>query len=380
MSTIRVYELAKEVNKTNKEVLDFLKSQHIELTSHMSNVENAHADMVRANFKKSASTAQEESGKNGDGEKPKKKLIQVFRPQNASHAPERKQKPQRQANANTEQKNEEKRQGNRQGENRGTQDSMRQENKNNRSNNNRPNNGNTENRQQRQQGRSNNNGENRQGGRYNNNGENRQQGRYNNNGENRQGGRYNNNGENRQGNRYNNNNGENRQQRQQGGRPGSRFGNNNGEGRQTERSNNRFQGNNGERPNNRFGGRNEGRTGDSRREQAGKFDAPNLEFVEKDSRKANRENKKKDNRRDEYQNQGKRPNQGGRRQAQKIPKAMQLQKPVTHPKEEKKEEVKEITLPEKMTIRELADKMKMQPSVIVKKLFMEGVMVTVNHE
>ena len=368
MSTIRVYELAKEVNKTNKEVLDFLKSQHIELTSHMSNVENAHADMVRANFKKSASTAQEESGKNGDGEKPKKKLIQVFRPQNASHAPERKQKPQRQANANTEQKNEEKRQGNRQGENRGTQDSMRQENKNNRSNNNRPNNGNTENRQQRQQGRSNNNGENRQGGRYNNNGENRQ------------GGRYNNNGENRQGNRYNNNNGENRQQRQQGGRPGSRFGNNNGEGRQTERSNNRFQGNNGERPNNRFGGRNEGRTGDSRREQAGKFDAPNLEFVEKDSRKANRENKKKDNRRDEYQNQGKRPNQGGRRQAQKIPKAMQLQKPVTHPKEEKKEEVKEITLPEKMTIRELADKMKMQPSVIVKKLFMEGVMVTVNHE
>ena len=385
MSTIRVYELAKEVNKTNKEVLDFLKSQHIELTSHMSNVENSHADMVRANFKKSSATVQEENGKTGDAEKPKKKLIQVFRPQNASHGQERKQKPQRQANANTEQKNEEKRQGNRQGENRGTQDPMRQENKNNRSNNNRSNNNhNGENRQNRQQqGRYNNNGENRQGGRYNNNnGENRQGGRYNNNnGENRQGGRYNNNnGENRQGNRYNNNNGENRQNRQQQGRPGNRFGNNNGEGRQGERSNNRFQGNNGERSNNRFGGRNEGRAGDSRREQGGKFDAPNLEFVEKDSRKANRENKKKDNRRDEYQNQGKRPNQGGRRQTQKIPKAMQLQKPVTHPKEEKKEEVKEITLPEKMTIRELADKMKMQPSVIVKKLFMEGVMVTVNHE
>ena len=152
MSTIRVYELAKEVNKTNKEVLDFLKSQHIELTSHMSNVENAHADMVRANFKKSSATVQEENGKNGDGEKPKKKLIQVFRPQNASHGQERKQKPQRQANTNTEQKNEEKRQGNRQGENRGTQDSMRQENKNNRSNNNRSNNNhNGENRQNRQQ-------------------------------------------------------------------------------------------------------------------------------------------------------------------------------------------------------------------------------------
>ena len=35
---------------------------------------------------------------------------------------------------------------------------------------------------------------------------------------------------------------------------------------------------------------------------------------------------------------------------------------------------------EKMTIRELAEKMKMQPAVIVKKLFMEGTMVTVNHE
>ena len=33
-----------------------------------------------------------------------------------------------------------------------------------------------------------------------------------------------------------------------------------------------------------------------------------------------------------------------------------------------------------MTIRELAEAMKMQPSAIVKKLFMQGVMVTVNHE
>ena len=33
-----------------------------------------------------------------------------------------------------------------------------------------------------------------------------------------------------------------------------------------------------------------------------------------------------------------------------------------------------------MTIRELAEKMQMQPAVIVKKLFMEGTMVTVNHE
>ena len=378
MSTIRVYELAKEVNKTNKEVLDFLKSKNIELTSHMSNVDETHANMVRDNYKKGNKNAQEgnSSVKQENGEKPKKKIIQVFRPQNASHTSEKKQKPQE----------------HRSEENRGTQD-LKQENR----NNNRPNhNRYKENGEGRQGNRNSNGGENRSNNRFNkNNGENRPNNRGGN-GENRQNrpnNRFNGNGESRPNNRNNgenrpNNNRYNGNNNQEGrsnnrfngngeNRQGNRFNNNNGNG---ERSGNRFGNNQGERGNGRFGGRNDGRGNDNRREQSSKFDAPKLEFVEKDSRKANRENKKKDNRRDEYQNQGKRPNQGGRRQTQKIPKAMQLQKPVSHPKEEKKEEVKEITLPEKMTIRELAEKMKMQPSVIVKKLFLEGVMVTVNHE
>ncbi len=49
-------------------------------------------------------------------------------------------------------------------------------------------------------------------------------------------------------------------------------------------------------------------------------------------------------------------------------------------KEEVVEEIKVITLPEVITIKELAEKMKMQPSVIVKKLFLQGQMVTVNQE
>ncbi|MCM1410337.1 MAG: translation initiation factor IF-2 [Lachnospiraceae bacterium] len=50
-------------------------------------------------------------------------------------------------------------------------------------------------------------------------------------------------------------------------------------------------------------------------------------------------------------------------------------------KEEKVEEViKVITLPEMITIKDLADKMKLQPSAIVKKLFLEGKIVTVNQE
>ncbi|MDD6056654.1 MAG: translation initiation factor IF-2 [Clostridiales bacterium] len=49
------------------------------------------------------------------------------------------------------------------------------------------------------------------------------------------------------------------------------------------------------------------------------------------------------------------------------------------PKQEE-EVIRTLVLPEKLTIKELADKMKVQPSVIVKKLFLKGTMVTVNQE
>ena len=57
----------------------------------------------------------------------------------------------------------------------------------------------------------------------------------------------------------------------------------------------------------------------------------------------------------------------------------QLQKP--QQKEQKvEEEIKQITIPEVLTIKELADKMKIVPSVIIKKLFMQGKVATVNQE
>jgi len=49
-------------------------------------------------------------------------------------------------------------------------------------------------------------------------------------------------------------------------------------------------------------------------------------------------------------------------------------------KEEVAEVIKVITLPEMITIKDLADRMKLQPSVIVKKLFLAGKVVTVNQE
>lgn len=39
-----------------------------------------------------------------------------------------------------------------------------------------------------------------------------------------------------------------------------------------------------------------------------------------------------------------------------------------------------IVLPESITIKELAEKMKLQPAAIIKKLFLEGKVVTVNQE
>ena len=57
----------------------------------------------------------------------------------------------------------------------------------------------------------------------------------------------------------------------------------------------------------------------------------------------------------------------------------QFQKP--QQREQKvEEEIKSIVLPEVLTIKELADKMKIVPSVIVKKLFMQGKIATVNQE
>ncbi len=59
-------------------------------------------------------------------------------------------------------------------------------------------------------------------------------------------------------------------------------------------------------------------------------------------------------------------------------------KPGRFIKPEKKEVVEEvikvITLPESITIKDLADKMKIQPAAIVKKLFLAGKIVTVNQE
>lgn len=61
-------------------------------------------------------------------------------------------------------------------------------------------------------------------------------------------------------------------------------------------------------------------------------------------------------------------------------KAGRFIKPEKKAEEKVEEQIKVITIPESLTIKELADKMKIQPSVIIKKLFLQGQIVTLNSE
>ncbi|MBQ3559153.1 MAG: translation initiation factor IF-2 [Agathobacter sp.] len=97
----------------------------------------------------------------------------------------------------------------------------------------------------------------------------------------------------------------------------------------------------------------------------------------KESRERNDRRNNNNNRRQDHDKLGKKQENfinleknGGKKKH-----APQPQKPKEDPNE-----IKTITLPEKMTIKDLADAMKVQPSVIIKNLFMKGKMVTMNHD
>ena len=346
MSKLRVHELARELGRQNREVIEFLKSKGVDVRSHMSMVDEPAVSEVKNRFRKDNNnrgkehiakletpkteekvvTAKSEGDKT-ETPKKKKNIIRVFHAQNASDGGKTRKKPVKAEGERTGSP--------RNAEGRNSDSSRTDGDRPRRNNNDRPGTGNRrpdgQNRQGRPQGEGRSQGDNRQGGRF---GQGRPQG---------------------DGNR-------------QGGRPQG-----NGQGRP---DGNRSEGRDG-----RFGG-SQGRQG--QRQNTRKNDdmafAPELTKTSKDSkRERDRENKNKKKDFDKTQSGGRRPNQGGFNKNSRIPKA--LQKPAPQPKqEEKKPEVKEITLPEKMTIRELAEAMKMQPSVIVKKLFMQGMMVTVNHE
>lgn len=345
---MRISEIAKELNKPTKEIIEFLRERGVEAKSHMSNLEESQEKMVRNMFSdKPAAEGQERPKK-------KKNIIQVFRPQNAASQQAKNFKKNRsddnrknrggQENKNEDGKvqaqgrSEEKRFDDRRSEDRKRTQGNAQRQENRRTDDRRRNSGSEDGRKRSDDNRR------RQ--------DDRRQGAV----------------------------------RQEGG--AKRFDDNGvrrGEGRRFD--DRRPQGGRDKDEDNRRNDRRpgEGRRNDSRRNNSS--ENVDMALAKKPTKDVSRKekDKKKDSLREEKFTNDRRPNQGGNRpnqgkkQMSRIPKA--LQKPVHQPKEEKKEEVvKEIKLPEKMTIRELAEAMKIQPSVIVKKLFMEGVMVTVNHE
>ncbi|MGN0354807.1 MAG: translation initiation factor IF-2, partial [Muricoprocola sp.] len=109
--------------------------------------------------------------------------------------------------------------------------------------------------------------------------------------------------------------------------------------------------------------------------------------VTKESRiRADKEkDKDKYNKHDKYDRQEREQGRSGQknnasRNEKKAGKFIKPVKPVEPVAEKKEDEIRNIVLPDKMTIRELADALKIQAAAIVKKLFLQGTMVTVNHE
>ncbi len=105
MSKMKVYELAKELGKSSKELLEFLGEKNIEVKSHMSSIEDREISLVKKAFggksaatnvggpseaaaraqaeKRTEETQKEESASKTEAALPKKKnIVRVFRPQN----------------------------------------------------------------------------------------------------------------------------------------------------------------------------------------------------------------------------------------------------------------------------------------------------------
>ena len=165
---------------------------------------------------------------------------------------------------------------------------------------------------------------------------------------------------------YGDRNGRNDGQRpyQNNGRPGQ------GQG-QGDRNNNR---NNGFRGGNNGGGRLDREIDRFNKEAAA---AAPEELRGKESRERDKDRNKNARQRNDYDALG------GKKQERfiNLEKNGGKKKPQQQPKQQPEEDaIRTLVLPEKLTIRELADKMKVQPSVIVKKLFLKGTMVTVNQE
>ena len=406
---MRVSELAKELGKSSKDVLDVLQKNNQDVATHSSNVSDAQIGMVKKALGAGASEPK------ADGAAPKKKLAAVYRPQNSQQrpaqpkpaarpqaqsasAPAQQAAPQNKPAENAQQARPAQSGENRQGGFNGNRDNNRQG-------------GFSGNRDNNRQGGFNGNRDNNRQGGFNGNRDNNRQGGFNGNRDNnRQGGFNGNRDNNRQGGAGRDNNrqggfggnregGFNRDNNRQGGgfnrdnRQGGGFNRDNRQGGNREggfnRDNNRQGGGFGGNRDNRqgggfnrdnrqsggFGGNRQGGSGRPGQRDGGSksYDTPIQTKPTNNRQQTNNAHKKDKYDKTRMMEDGPRSKNG---KVSKHPFIMP-QKPA----EEKVEDtVKVITIPEVLTIKELADKMKLQPSAIVKKLFLQGKIVTLNSE
>ena len=364
MSKLRVYELAKELNKTNKEMLAMLKEKGIEVASHMSTLSDEQVDMMKkpAAAKKPAEVQPKKETE--ETEVPKKKnIVQVFRPQNTQNGG-RNSRPQGQRQGGRPQGNNNAQGGRPQGNN-NAQGGRPQGNNN--AQGGRPQNGGQnrpfEGRREGFQGRDRDDRRGRDDQRQNRTGEGRREGFQGRDRDDRRG-----------------------RDDQRQGRPfeGRREGFQ-GRDRDDRRENRDFRDKDGRdfrdkdsrdfRDKDSRDDRRDGRR-DDRRKSGPAIPAPAIAEQKPSRTKPKDAHKKKEYRNDDNDNEERMPK--GKKGKNNTPQP-KLERP--QPKKEAAEEqIKQITIPEKLTIQELADKMKIQPSVIVKKLFMQGKIVTINQE
>ena len=380
MAKMKVHELAKELNVQSKDVVEYLKNNNVEVASHMSVLDEKAASMVKNKFGKKENTVKKDDGEK-TAERPKKKasISAVYNPQNSKM-------------------------GNRRGgqKGQGGNRSDRQDRSSNRTQNDRPARPNRpikprpdrlrpsqaihseeadEQRPVRNQGER----SDRQDRSFNRNQGDRPYNRNQNDRSRNQGER-----SDRQDRSFNKN---------QGDRP-VRNRQENGDGRyaRNERTDRNGQKNvSGTRNvySDRQGNRNGRQDGaSSAREPKRRLDQeisrmnrdmakPAMDdFRGKDSRDAgrNKNSGKGGNKKQDYDKLGGKKQERYVNLEKKTGHKKRNAQPQTPAEKKKEEEVKNITLPEIMTVRELADKMKIQASAIVKKLFMQGEMVTVNQE
>ncbi len=373
MARIRIHELAKKLGKENKEILNYLTEKGIQVKSPMNSLEEEQVAMVEDKFgkKETKPEGKAEAAEEKKAPAKKKNITQVFHPQNSrtgigrgTRGSQNRTEGQ-QGRRNDGQNNRQDGQTqNRDGQNRtGQQGGPRRDSQNGGG---RFRDGNNDSRNQGQGRR--NDGQNRTG----------QQGGPRRDGQNG-GGRF------RDGNNDSRNQGQGRRndgQNRTGQQGGPRRDGQNGGGRFRDGNNdsrNQGQGrrNDGQRPS---GGRNQG-------SRMGGGSAVMEKPITKESRNRNdRGRNDRQDKVDKFESKSNRLGQGGKNNSKNNNgrggknNKQQVKQPTPPVQEKKEDEIKTITLPETMTIKELADAMKIQASAIIKKLFLEGVMVTVNQE